>query len=92
MARLWDVASAQELKRFDGHLSLVAAVAFHPNGKQIATGSVDQLVRLAAATEEHSSLVAAQRAQTRKWRPVVRPTRSARCIHQAQLIQYSGAS
>jgi DNA-binding beta-propeller fold protein YncE len=44
--RLWDIASGQELKRFDGHLTLVAAVAFASDGRRALSGGYDGSVVL----------------------------------------------
>ncbi len=45
-ARLWDLATGQELRRFEGHEIGVDSVAFSPDGTQIVTGSFDQTARL----------------------------------------------
>ena len=39
--KLWDAASGQLLRTFDGHSDLVASVAFSPDGARIASGSLD---------------------------------------------------
>ncbi|MDT5295559.1 MAG: hypothetical protein QOJ76_2439 [Acidobacteriota bacterium] len=39
MARLWDVATGKELRRFDGHSSLVHSVAFSPDGRFVLLGT-----------------------------------------------------
>ena len=39
MARLWDTANRSEIRRFDGHSSIVESVAFSPDGKQVLTAS-----------------------------------------------------
>ncbi|MCP4550221.1 MAG: WD40 repeat domain-containing protein, partial [bacterium] len=44
--RLWDIATAAELRRFEGHSRGVEAVAFSPDGKTLAAGSYDYTVRL----------------------------------------------
>jgi len=38
-ARLWDVATGKELRRFEGHTAAVNSVAFSPNGRQVLTGA-----------------------------------------------------
>jgi len=45
-ARLWDVQSGRELRRFEGHAGPVFSVAFSPNGQYILTGSGDNTARL----------------------------------------------
>ena len=40
-ARLWDVASGSELRRFEGHWGGVHHVAFAPDGKRIVTAGED---------------------------------------------------
>ena len=47
MARLWDVASGKEIRRFDHrHTNGVRSVAFSPDGKQVLTGSSDDTALL----------------------------------------------
>lgn len=45
-ARLWEVASGQELRRFEGHTEMVESVAFTPDGRRVLTGSADGSARL----------------------------------------------
>jgi WD40 repeat protein len=42
--RLWDVATANELQRFDGHIDRVSYVDFSPDGKSLASASWDGTV------------------------------------------------
>ncbi|SLM38026.1 wd40 repeat-like partial, partial [Lasallia pustulata] len=44
--RIWVTATGATLQTFDGHLNPVNAVAFSPNGKQLASGSDDMTVRI----------------------------------------------
>ncbi len=45
LLRLWDVATARELKTFSGHTSDVWSVAFSRDGRQIISGGQDATVR-----------------------------------------------
>src|SRR5256885_5597220 len=46
-ARLWDVATGEELRAFKGHVDDVTSVAFSPDGARVLTaGSWDQTARL----------------------------------------------
>lgn len=49
-ARTWRVASAEELRRFDGSDYMLSA-AFHSDGQTVVTGSKDGTVRLWPSTE-----------------------------------------
>jgi WD40 repeat protein len=44
--RLWDVATGQELRRFNGHTNAVLSVAFAPNGKRAVSAGFDNCVRV----------------------------------------------
>ena len=43
---LWDVASGQLVRTLEGHTDRVASVAFSPDGRLLASGSVDGTVWL----------------------------------------------
>jgi WD40 repeat protein/uncharacterized caspase-like protein len=45
-ATLWDVSSGQEVRRFEGHMLEVQAVAFSPDDRLVLTGSRDGTARL----------------------------------------------
>ncbi len=46
IARLWDVATGQEVQKFAGHTDSVVSVAFSPDGKTLLTGGKDFTARL----------------------------------------------
>ena len=45
-ASLWDVESGKELITFKGHTKELNSVVFSPDGKRLATGSLDGNVKL----------------------------------------------
>ena len=45
-ARVWDAESGKELRKLEGHTSLVNGVAFSPDGKRIVTASADKTARV----------------------------------------------
>ena len=45
-ARLWDIASGKEIRRFTGHTAAVYAVDFTPDGHYAITGSADRSARV----------------------------------------------
>ncbi|WP_334403176.1 caspase family protein [Bradyrhizobium sp. AZCC 2289] len=45
-ARLWEVATGRELRRFTGHSDWIQSVAFSPDGRTVLTGSMDHTSRL----------------------------------------------
>jgi WD40 repeat protein len=49
--RLWSVASGKLCKVLTGHSDTVNSVAFHPNGKQVASCSRDKTARIWAVCE-----------------------------------------
>jgi WD40 repeat protein len=46
LVRLWDVAGAREVRRFEGHKDRVYRVAVSPDGQQLLTGGRDGTARL----------------------------------------------
>ena len=44
--RLWEVATGRELAAFHGHTHFVYALAFHPDGRRILSGSLDGTVKV----------------------------------------------
>jgi len=44
--RLWDAATGDEVRRFEGHTFVVNSVAFSPDGTRLASGSIGGTVRL----------------------------------------------
>lgn len=46
MAFIWDMRSGNVVQAFEGNLSDVNSVKFHPSGDAIATGSDDSTVSL----------------------------------------------
>ena len=45
-ARLWNIETGRELRRFDGHTSGILSVAFSPDGSQVLTGGYDKSARV----------------------------------------------
>jgi len=43
---LWDIATGQPIRRFEGHSGAVRDVAFNPDGHTALSGSVDTTMRL----------------------------------------------
>jgi len=44
--RIWDIQGSAEVQRFNGHGGQVSAVAYHPNGELILSGSFDRTLIL----------------------------------------------
>jgi WD40 repeat protein len=43
---LWDVETAQQLQRFEGHADGITSAAFLPDGRRFLSGSLDRTIRL----------------------------------------------
>ncbi|SLM38950.1 wd40 repeat-like partial, partial [Lasallia pustulata] len=43
---IWDAATGATLQTLEGHSDWIKAVAFSPDGKQLASGSYDMTVRI----------------------------------------------
>src|SRR5207249_2338668 len=46
LAKVWEAASGREIVSLKGHTSLIASVAFSPDGRRIVTGSVDHTAKV----------------------------------------------
>jgi WD40 repeat protein len=46
LVRIWDTVTGKEMHRLPGHRDEIYALAFSPNGKRLATGSLDGGLRL----------------------------------------------
>jgi len=44
--RVWDAAAGKELRAIHGHDRSVTSVAFSPDGSRLASGGIDQAVRI----------------------------------------------
>ncbi|MBI4617331.1 MAG: hypothetical protein HY720_27220, partial [Planctomycetes bacterium] len=44
--RLWDGETGRPIATLEGHQGLVASIAFSPDGKRLASGSLDTTIRL----------------------------------------------
>lgn len=44
MLLLWDMRTGQSVQSFEGHLSDINSVKFHPSGDAVASGSDDSTV------------------------------------------------
>jgi WD40 repeat protein len=53
--KLWDAASGQLLRTFEGHSAWVLSVAFSPDGQQVLSGSSDTTARIGMPRPGRSS-------------------------------------
>ena len=44
--KLWDAATGQLLRTFEGHTGWVTSVAFSPDGTRVLSGSADNTLKL----------------------------------------------
>jgi hypothetical protein len=79
IARLRDVASGREIRRFQGHSSRVTSVAFSPDGLLARTGSWDATVRLWDIATGPADPAIPRARQGRQWFP----TPSTMPLHQS---------
>ena len=66
---MWDAASGQELLTLKGHTDAVWSVAWSPDGKRLATGSLDQTTKVwdAVSGQELLTLRTALQPVLRAW-------------------------
>jgi WD40 repeat protein len=78
--RFWDLARGEETRLGRGHQEQVTAVAFAPNGRMLATASLDRTVRLwdSATGTELRQLPHASKVQALAYSPTGRLLASAR--------------
>ena len=54
--KVWDATSGQETLTLKGHTGRVTSVAFSPDGKRLASASLDQTVKVWDATSGQETL------------------------------------
>jgi WD40 repeat protein len=48
---LWNAATGELLRTFEGHTQMITSVAFAPDGRSIASSSYDRTIKIWPVTE-----------------------------------------
>ena len=46
MIKIWNLESRAQIKKFKGHCDTIKSVTFSPDGKTLASGSVDKTIKI----------------------------------------------
>src|ERR1700712_1040424 len=80
---LWDLEAKEVLQTFNGHVSAVGAVAFSPNGRLLASGSMNGSIEL-WNPDTHTKLQTLQH--------IGHPVEAVAFSHDRKLIALAGGS